>query len=61
MQPSKTVSQPEVAFKSFQIRLPLEIHRRIKVEAAAKGISPGRVIERLVEQYLPEVTKADAA
>ena len=43
--------------KLFQVRIPEEVIRRIRVAAAARAINSAQVVAELVAEHLPEVPR----
>lgn len=39
-------------FKQFNVRIPTELHRRMKVIAASRGITMATLVEAALEQYV---------
>lgn len=58
MQPMETVSQQEPLSRNLQVSVTEDAAQRIKVEAAKRNTSPGRVISKLAAEHLPAVTEA---
>jgi len=44
--------QEKVARKALMLRMPAEVHRGLKVKAAAEGSNMGIIVERLIREYL---------
>ena len=49
---------PKVIWKQLTIRVPVEVHRALKVRAAEEGRSLAVIIEGLVREYLVGEKKA---
>jgi plasmid stability protein len=45
-------SKPKTAWKQLTIRIPVEVHRALKVRAAEEGRAVACIIESLARQYL---------
>ncbi len=59
MQPMETLPQQlEPLSRGFQVSVTEDAARRIKVEAAKRNSSPGRVISELAAEHLPSVEDA---
>jgi len=46
------VTKPKVAWKQLTIRIPLELHRALKVRGAEEGRAVAVIIESLTRKYL---------
>lgn len=51
------VADTVVKIKNLSIKLPEEIHRKLKAKCAMDGQSTGNVIKRLIDDYLKEQYK----
>ena len=52
---AKRDSKPEKDVrKQLTIRLPLDVHRALKIRVAEEGRNMGELVERLVRKYLVE-------
>jgi plasmid stability protein len=45
-------NKSKVAWKQLTIRIPLEVHRALKIRAAEEGRAVAVIIESLARQYL---------
>ena len=48
----KTAVQEKVAWKALTLRIPAEVHRALKIKAAADRSNMGIIVEKLIREYL---------
>lgn len=59
MQPMETVAQP--LSRSLQVNVTEDAFLRMKLEAARRKTSMGKLISELISEQLPPIDKTDAA
>jgi len=51
-------TKPKVIWKQLTIRLPVDVHRALKVRVAEEGRNMGELVEGLVRQWLVKEKRA---